>query len=151
MNSLITYTTYCLLYYKQSFLYFIKITVSINSIFCIFSTDDGYYVTEKLLLIFKLTCYVSYIYTMAKIPLIVFPPRIANSYYKLLKFTKSLQQAASSVGFIKKCLHHQVIPKFAHLKGQFIDEQDKIQAERNLMASHLMKACVLPVSLQKKN
>ena len=50
MNSLITYTTYCLLYYKQSFLYFIKITVSINSIFCIFSTDDGYYVTEKLLI-----------------------------------------------------------------------------------------------------
>ena len=33
-----------------------------TSIFCIFSTDDGYYVTEKLLLILKLTCYVSYNY-----------------------------------------------------------------------------------------
>ena len=57
--------------------------------------------------------------------------------YKLYNTTSKLHKSASSVGLIKKALHHKVTPKFAQINGQFINKQDQIDAEQKLMLSHL--------------
>ena len=62
--------------------------------------------------------------------------RIAEIYNKLYNTISKLHKLASSIGFIKKALHHKVIPKFAQINGQFINKQDHIDAERKLMLSH---------------
>ena len=46
---------------------------------------------------------------------------------------------SASIAFIKKMLFVDVIPKFAIVKGQFINETDSLTASRKLMKSHLTK------------
>ena len=46
---------------------------------------------------------------------------------------------SASIAFIKKALFVDVIPKFAMVKGQFINETDSLTASRKLMKSHLTK------------
>ena len=44
-----------------------------------------------------------------------------------------MHNTAASIGFIKKALLAYVTPKFAQIKGQFINNYEKYQAERRLM------------------
>ena len=48
-----------------------------------------------------------------------------------------MHKSASSIGFIKKALHHKVTPKFAQINAQFINKQDQIDSQRKLMLSHV--------------
>ena len=65
------------------------------------------------------------------------PQRIANVYFKVQKATKNIHQAASSIGFIEKCLHNHIVPKFAEVNGQFTCDEDKLLVQRQVMKSHL--------------
>ena len=58
-------------------------------------------------------------------------------YIKLKSITSKLHNTSASIGFIKKALFVDVIPKFAIVKGQFINETDSLTAPRKLMKSHL--------------
>ena len=62
--------------------------------------------------------------------------RIGEMYHKLYNTISKLHKSASSIGFIKKALHHKVTPKFAQINGQFINKQDQNDAEQKLMLSH---------------
>ena len=53
-------------------------------------------------------------------------------YIKLKSITSKLHNTSASIGFIKKALFVDVIPKFAIVKGQFINETDSLTASRNL-------------------
>ena len=67
------------------------------------------------------------------------PKQIAGLYFKLLKVSKNLHQAASSIAFIGKCLQLHITPKFASVNGQFVNQEDKTLVERQIMASHMMQ------------
>ena len=73
--------------------------------------DGDFYLMAKLFTDFILTTY------------------IAKIYNKLYNTTSKLHKSASSLGFIKKALHHKVTPKFAQISGQFINKQDQIDAD----------------------
>ena len=68
-----------------------------------------------------------------------FPTRIVEYYNKLYWLTIKLHNTAGSIGFIKKELYAHVTPKFAQIKGQFVNNEEKHQAERRLMLSHVSK------------
>ena len=55
----------------------------------------------------------------------IFPRRIAVIRTKLKVITSKVQRTASSIGFIEKCLKIGIVPVFARVKGQFLDEKDK--------------------------
>ena len=63
--------------------------------------------------------------------------RITDIYNKLHSITSKLHKTASSIGFIKKALHNNVIPKLAQIKEQLVNRYVHIQAEQKLMLSHL--------------
>ena len=42
-----------------------------------------------------------------------------------------------SIGFIKKALHNEVTPKFAQVKGKFININDRFKSEKSIFLSHL--------------
>ena len=44
-------------------------------------------------------------------------------YYK--KVNIKVKRTAANIGFIKKVIHNQVIPKFAEVKVQFLNNNDK--------------------------
>ena len=67
------------------------------------------------------------------------PKRIANVYFKLQNTSRKLHQAASSIGFIGKCLHNYITPKFASVSGNFLNYEDKESTERHIMATHMIK------------
>ena len=73
--------------------------------------------------------------------LYLLPKRIAELYNELFKLSIKLHQTSASIGFIKKSLHLDVTPKFAKIKGQFINKDDQIQAERKLLVSHVVNHC----------
>ena len=52
-----------------------------------------------------------------------FPKRIAEYYNKLYWLTIKLHNTAASIGFIKKALYAHVTPKFAQIKGQFVNAE----------------------------
>ena len=65
------------------------------------------------------------------------PRRITAIYHELKSTTYKLQRSASSVGFIKQALFHEIT--FAKVKGQFINIGDKKKCERSILISHLQK------------
>ena len=67
------------------------------------------------------------------------PKRIAVLYNDLYWLSVKLHKSSSSIGFIKKCLYLNVIPKFATLRGQFLSKNERYAAERNLLVSHSTK------------
>ena len=70
----------------------------------------------------------------------ILPNRVVDTYIKLKSVTSKLQDMSESIAFIKKALHVDVIPKFAIVKGQFINETDSLTASRRkLIKSHLTK------------
>ena len=54
-----------------------------------------------------------------------------------------IQRTASSIGFIRKLLHNNIVPTFAKKKCQFIKSKDQIKAEQGVLLRHLLN--------QKKN
>ena len=63
--------------------------------------------------------------------------RITEIHNELYNTTSKLHKSASSIGFIKKALHHKVTLRFTQISGQFINKQDQIDADRKLMLSQL--------------
>ena len=81
-----------------------------------------------------LTCYSrSYYRSM------ILPNHVADIYIKLKSITSKLHNTSASIAFIKKVLFIDVIPKFATVNGQFINEKNSLAASRKLMKSHLTK------------
>ena len=62
---------------------------------------------------------------------------IADIYNEFIKVTSKLHKTSSSIGFIKKALHHNMTLTFAEIKRQFVNNKDQLDAERKLMISHL--------------
>ena len=58
----------------------------------------------------------------------ILPNRVADIYIKLKSITSKLNNTSVSIAFIKKALFADVIPKFAIVKGQFINERDSVTA-----------------------
>ena len=52
---------------------------------------------------------------------------------------KKQHQATSSIGFIRKSLHNHITPKFALVKGQFVNQEDRTLVEQQIMATHMMQ------------
>ena len=67
------------------------------------------------------------------------PKRIGALYSDFYWLSVKLHKSSSSIGFIKKCLYLNVIPKFATLRGKFLNKNEKHAAERNLSVSHSTK------------
>ena len=67
----------------------------------------------------------------------ILPNRVADICIKLKSITSKLHNTSASIAFIEKPLLVDVIPKFAMVKGQFINETDSLTASRKLMKSHL--------------
>ena len=65
------------------------------------------------------------------------PKRIAVIYKDLGNVTSKLHRTAGSIGFIKKALYHEVIPKFARVNGNFINKNEQYKSERSVLCSHL--------------
>ena len=77
---------------------------------------------------------------MANLSIInILPNRVADIYIKLKSITSELQNTSAGIAFIKKALFVDVIPKFAMVKVQFINETDSLTASPKLMKSHLTK------------
>ena len=62
---------------------------------------------------------------------------MANIHNKLYSVTFKLQKTASSIGFIKKAIYHNVIPQFAQIKGQFLNRLDDTQGSTYLLEALL--------------
>ena len=56
---------------------------------------------------------------------------------ELKNITSKLHWTARSIGFIKKVLCHKVTPKFARVKGNFINVNDRYKLEKCVLLSHL--------------
>jgi len=65
--------------------------------------------------------------------------RVAVTYIKLKAVTSKLQRTASSIGFIKKSLFHNVIPTFARVSGNFSNDNDKWHCSKRILLSELRK------------
>ena len=53
-------------------------------------------------------------------------------YNKLYSITSKLHKTTSSIGFIKKALHNNVIPKFSQIKEKFVNGHQKFRQKANL-------------------
>ena len=65
------------------------------------------------------------------------PKRVAELYKELKNITSKLHRTSGSIGFIKKALHNEVTPKFAQVKGNFININDRFKSEKSILLSHL--------------
>ena len=65
------------------------------------------------------------------------PKRGAELYKELKNITSILHRTSGSIGFIKKALHNEVTPKFAQVKGNFININDRFKSEKSILLSHL--------------
>ena len=67
------------------------------------------------------------------------PETTAVLYNNLYWLSMKLHKSSSSIGFVKKCLYLNVMPKFATLRGKFLSKNERHATERNLLVSHSMK------------
>ena len=65
------------------------------------------------------------------------PKRVAELYKELKNITSKLHRTSGSIGFIKNALHNEVTPKFARVKGNFININDRFKSEKSILLSHL--------------
>ena len=70
---------------------------------------------------------------------------------KLYWLAIMLHNTAASIGFIKKALYAYVTLKFAQIKGQFVNNEEKHQAETILMLSHVSKYAKCPKEMTKEH
>ena len=69
----------------------------------------------------------------------ILPRRYTTLFNKLKSLTSKLQRTASSIAFIKQSLFHGVIPTFAKVKGQFLNERDGWKSSEIILKSQLHK------------
>ena len=67
------------------------------------------------------------------------PNRVAEICIKLKNITSKMHNTSTSIAFIKKALFVEVVPRFAKVKGQFINEKDRLLSSQSIMKSHLTK------------
>lgn len=72
--------------------------------------------------------------TSAKIYLHVSP----RKYYTMKRLITKLQRAASNIHLINKVIHDRVLPKFADVKQQLLNNIDKHDSEMKVLYSHLL-------------
>ena len=60
-------------------------------------------------------------------------------FNKLKSLTSKLQRTASSIAFIEQSLFYGVIPTFAKVKGQFLNERDRWKSSEIILKSQLHK------------
>ena len=65
------------------------------------------------------------------------PKRVVELYQELKNITSKLHRTSKSIDFIKKPLHNEVTPKFAQVKGNFININDRFKSEKSILLSHL--------------
>ena len=65
------------------------------------------------------------------------PKRVAELYKELKNITSKLHRTSGSIGFIKKALHNEVTPKFAQVKGNFINVNDRFKSEKRVFFNHI--------------
>ena len=65
--------------------------------------------------------------------------RVASYSNKMKKILSKLHKPSSRTAFIKNSLYKNVTPTFAKIKGQFLNGNAKLNAEKDLMKSHLNK------------
>ena len=65
------------------------------------------------------------------------PKHIVELYKELKNITSKLHWTAGSIGFIKKALHHGATPKFAQVKGNFVNVNDRYKSEKCILLSQL--------------
>ena len=78
-------------------------------------------------------------FNMANLLNFKLPEKIAVLYSNLYWLSVKLHKSSSGMGFIKKCLHLNVIPRFATLWGQFLSKNERHVTERNLFVSYSAK------------
>ena len=77
---------------------------------------------------------------MANLSIInILPNCVVDIFIKLKSITSKLHNTSASIACFKKPLFVDVLPKFAIVKGQFINETDGLTSSRKLMESHLTK------------
>ena len=69
----------------------------------------------------------------------ILPRRYTTLFNKLKSLTSKLHRTASSIGFIEQSLFHGVIPTFAKVKGQFLNERDRWKSSEIILKSQLYK------------
>ena len=69
----------------------------------------------------------------------ILPRRYTTLFNKLKSLTSKLQRTASSIAFNKQSLFHGVIPTFAKVKGQFLNERDRWKSSEIILKSELHK------------
>ena len=72
-------------------------------------------------------------------------------FHKLKSLTSKLQRTASSITFIAQSLFHGVIPTFAKVKGQFLNERDRWKSSEFILRSQLRKHKQLLSRLTKEH
>ena len=74
---------------------------------------------------------------MANVSIVkLLPKRVAELYKELKNITSKLHRISGSIGFIKKAFHNEVKPKFAQVKGNFININDRFKSEKSILLSH---------------
>ena len=69
----------------------------------------------------------------------ILPNRVPNIYVKLNNVISKLHNTSASIAHIKKGLFVDVVPNFAVVKEEFINDGDSLTASRKIMKSHLTK------------
>ena len=64
------------------------------------------------------------------------PKRVSKLYKELKNITSKLHRTSGSIVFIKKALHNKVTPKFAQVKGNFININNRFKSEKSILLSH---------------
>ena len=64
-----------------------------------------------------------------------FSRHIAAEYYKLKSLSSKTQRTSPSKGFIYKAIFHEVIPTFAKVKGQFVNNKEKYTVRKSILQS----------------
>ena len=70
---------------------------------------------------------------------ILLPRHIVADYLKLKCITSKLQKTASSIAFTKKSLHHNLVPTFAKVQGEFVNIKNKSRAKESILKSNLVE------------
>ena len=77
---------------------------------------------------------------MANLSIIhILSDRVATSYNKMRKIILKLHKSSPSLGFIKKSLFNNITPNLATVKEQFINNNTRTTAKKEITKNHLTK------------
>ena len=58
------------------------------------------------------------------------PKLVAKLYKEIKNITSKLHRTSRSIGFIKKALHNEATPKFAEVKDDSVNTNDRFKSEK---------------------